>query len=171
MFNMMEKNARVVVGVALIAVAFGGPLGAVEVYQWTDENGVVHFSQWSPGEQVEEVATVHVDGGEAGNNGLGISEADDPEGYRAHREEMDALWSEIEERREAAHERSLAGPDTEIIYVDSGPDYAIPYYPPRFRPHPGTHPGSKPSPRPRPRPGDGDEPEPGTVRTVSLRRP
>ena len=42
------------------------PLQAVEVYQWTDENGVVHFSQWAPGESQENVETVRVEGGQGG---------------------------------------------------------------------------------------------------------
>jgi hypothetical protein len=131
------------------------PALAVEVYQWTDEAGVVHFSQWAPEDDVEGVETVSVAGGES-DNGIGVSEQDDPDGYRAHREEMDALWADIDARREAARTPPEPPPGPEIIYVNSEPDYAVPYYPPLLRPYPRP-PGPKPWPRPR---SGGEEPDP-----------
>lgn len=164
-----------------VAALFGDNLAAVEVYQWTDENGVVHFSQWAPDEDVRDVETVSVKGGAEADNGLGISEEDDPDGYQAHREEMDALWNEIEERRKVARTSQDAAPVPEIIFVGSEPDYAMPYYPPGLRPfprprpdhRPGDGPGHRPG-RPGDRPGNGDEDNEGRgppVRSVPFRKP
>lgn len=119
----------------------------VEVYQWTDEDGVVHFSQFAPDEQAGNVETVSVDGGEGASHGLGISEEDDPEGYKAHREEMEALWAEREARREAARNRQAQAPRTEYIYVQQ--EYASPFIYPRY----GYRPPNRPPDKPRPRPG------------------
>lgn len=163
---MMTKKVWIVFGMAMIAALSDAPVAAVEVFQWTDEDGVVHFSQWAPGDHVGDVETVSVDG-DGGDNGLGISEEDDPEGYQAHREEMDALWSAIEDRREAARARSDSGPGTEIIYLGSRPDYVVPYGPPRLRPFPRPHPrfGQKP------RRGPGEREEAGPPASVPFKRP
>lgn len=142
---MTVKKAWMACCVAMIAALSAAPVAAVEVYQWTDENGVVHFSQWAPDEQVADVATIDVD--DAGDNGLGISEEDDPDGYQAHREEMAALWSQIEDRRAAAQSRPDPLPATEVIFVGSEPGYEVfdwddgfrrgPPWLPDFRPRPG----------------------------------
>lgn len=141
------------------------PVAAVEVYQWTDENGVVHFSQWAPDEQIDDVATLSVE--DTGDNGLGISEEDDPDGYQAHREEMAALWTEIEQRREQSRSRQESEPGTEIIYVGAEPNVAVPYFVPGFRPFP------RPLPRlgPKPRRGPGEREEAGPPPSVPFKRP
>lgn len=140
---------------------------AAEIYQWTDENGVVHFSQSPPEESVEDMRTVNVDGGE-GNNGLGISEQDDPEGYQAHREEMDALWSDLEERQEAARSQPEPQPAPEYIYVGNEWDYTDSIWP-VYRPWPRP-PNHRPRP-PRPRPHDEATLRPPRTSSVPYRRP
>lgn len=161
---MMAKKGWIASCAAMIAALSGAPVAAVEVYQWTDENGVVHFSQWAPGGHVDDVETVSVDG-EGGDNGLGISEEDDPDGYQAHRQEMDALWSAIEERREASRSRQDSAPSTEIIYVGAEPSYAVPYFAPGYRPYP------RPRPGPKPRPGQGEREEDGPPASVPFKSP
>lgn len=162
---MMASRVSSIFAISFCLAGFAAPGLAVEVYQWTDENGVVHYSQWAPGDHVDSVETVRVDGGGESRNGLGISEEDDPYGFQAHREEMDALWAEIEERREAAQSRQEAAPTTEIIYLDSEPGYSVPYYP-GFRPRPPHwEPGDRPRP-PRP-----DVEEPSRPGTSTLKRP
>lgn len=135
---------------ALLATAISAPVLALEVYQWTDDSGVVHFSQWAPGEAVENLETVSVEGGGRKNHGIGISEEDDPEGYEAHREEMEALWAEIEARREAERRARESAARTEVIYVNAQPAYGYPYlfpghgFRPPFKPHrPGQRPGDE----------------------------
>ncbi|MDX1556555.1 MAG: DUF4124 domain-containing protein, partial [Xanthomonadales bacterium] len=123
---------------------------AVEVYQWTDENGVVHFSQWAPGDTVEEFETVRVSDGSAPDNGIGISEADDPEGYQAHREEMDALWADIEAKREADRDRQASQPSTQIVYVYDDDEYGYPFFYNGYYKRPPFNRPGRPPMRPRP---------------------
>jgi len=125
---MKPKNWLFNVSWGFLAITACAPVLAIEVYQWTDDSGVVHFSQWAPGDEVKEVETVSVEGGGQQDNGIGISEADDPEGYQAHREEMETLWAEIEARREAERERQARAPSTEIVYLNPEPDYGNPFF-------------------------------------------
>lgn len=152
---------------ALGSVLAAWPALAVEVFRWTDENGVIHFSQWAPEEGVRGVRTVRVvDGGEK-DNGIGVSESDDPEGYRAHRAEMDALWAEIELRREAERERQARAPATEIVYLPAEQFYGYPYFFPGHGLRPPFKPDQPPH-RPRPEPPPNlEEPLP----SVPFRRP
>lgn len=143
---------RLVGGLLAAAIAFPAP--ALEVYQWRDENGVIHFSQWAPDEAVENVETIRVEDGGEKDYGIGVSEQDDPDGYQAHREEMEALWAGIEARREAERERQARAPTTEIVYYpyESYDDY--PYLFPGFGlpPLPPDRPPHRPRPRPEPLP-------------------
>lgn len=140
----------------------------VEVFQWTDEDGVVHFSQWAPEEDVSGVETFSVDSRGAAENGIGISEADDPEGWQAHREEMDALWAEMDARREADRERRANQPTTEVVYVYDQPSYGYPFFFNGFRPDRPIHRPGRPPMRPKP---PIEEPKPAPVRSVPYRRP
>ncbi len=165
--------------IRLIFLAFGvlvvtqaGNAQTVEVFQWTDENGVLHFSQWSPGDAVENVETVSLVGGGELDNGIGISEDDDPEGYQAHREEMEALWADIEARRKAERERQARQPSTEIVYVYDQPEYGYPYFFPGSRLKPPHHQPGRPPLLPQPRPGGPDEDEvTPPLRSVPYKRP
>ena len=167
MAMIWNKFSVLLLGAALCLGATGHAVEASEIYQWTDENGVVHYSQWAPEEDVGEVQTVRVEGGN-GNNGLGISEQDDPEGYRAHQEEMDALWTGIEERREAARSQPEAQPVTEYIYVGNDWGYEDAIWP-VYRPWPQP-PNHRPRP-PRPRPHDDVPYRPPGTQSVPYRRP
>ena len=108
----------------LFAAAFGlvvTPVFALGIYKWTDEAGVVHYSEKAPesDEQAVEIMSLNADDG----NGLGISEEDDPEGYAAHREEMDELWADIEEKKERARERREREESRQVIYVQPEQQY------------------------------------------------
>lgn len=161
-FSMTKQGLRIVQALTFCAVVLSAPAVAVEVYQWTDENGVVHYSQFAPGDEAHEVETVRLEGGEAGDHGIGISEADDPEGYKAHREEMDALWANMEARREAERERQEQAPTTEVVYYpyETYDDY------PYFYPGLGLRPPSRPE-RPPLRP----TPHPQPLPSVPFKRP
>ena len=140
----------------LVVFLVGLPLSlhATEVYQWTDENGVVHFSQWAPETDQQDLAVVEVDGGEGAENGLGISEEDDPEGYRINRESMDALWAERKARREAERERQERAARTEFVYLRPETEYAYqyPFFLPGYGNRPPHRPGRPPKPTPLPIP-------------------
>lgn len=166
-FSGMRPISGIICGLLTAAIAF--PALALEVYQWTDENGVVHFSQWAPDEAVENVETVRVEGGGEKDYGIGVSEEDDPEGYEAHRKDMEALWAGIEARREAERQARESAPGTEVIYVNAQPDYGYPYlFPgrglrPPFRP---DRPGHSPAD-----PDDRDRPGRGPPASVPFKRP
>lgn len=157
----------------LLLAWLASPVDALEVYQWTDEDGVLHFSQWAPEEDHEGVTTVNVDDGEDTANGLGISEEDDPEGYQAHREQMDALWADLEARREADRERQQQVSRTEVIYTE--PVNSYPYVFPGYGYRPGHRPPNKPGRppnRPRPQPGvDPEDPGRSGIAPGTLKRP
>lgn len=166
----MNSTTTYLFSILLLAL-FIRPLHAIEVYQWTDENGVVHFSQWAPDEQQGDVQTVSVDGGEGAENGLGISEEDDPEGYQAHREQMDALWSDMEARREAERERQAQASKTEFIYLQPENNYAYqyPYIFPGYGNRPPNRPGRPPH-KPRPLPAGPEDPG-AIIKPATLKRP
>lgn len=164
---------------AIMLACLAQSAAAVEVYQWTDENGVVHFSQWAPEGQGENVETVFVEGEEGAANGLGISEEDDPEGYAAHREQMAALRSDMEARREAEQERREQASRAQVVYLP--PENTTYFYPgygyrppnrPANRP-PGRPPNRPPDrPRPQPQPGNGNDDYPTSVlRPISRKKP
>lgn len=160
-------------GLGMAALSTSCP--ALEVYQWTDQDGVVHFSQWSPGRDVENVETVEVEGGGTAENGLGVSEQDDPEGYQAHRAEMDALWAELEERREAGRRRQEAASTTQVVYLPSEYPGRGPYFWPGGGLRPPHKPGRPPS-RPEPPPSTllplpHGRPIPDVMQPVTFKRP
>ena len=149
--NLMRADKQLISGLFfLLLAAHAGNLLAVDIYQWTDADGVIHFSQWSPGDDVPGVAAISLEGVEQSDNGIGVSEADDPEGYAAHRQEMDAMRAEMAARREAERERRDDRSGSPVVYVVEQPTYAYPWLPRFERPRPPHH---RPS-RPQPRPGD-----------------
>jgi hypothetical protein len=98
---------------------------AVEVYQWTDENGVVHFSQWAPTEPEKDVSTLEVDGSQP----PGYDPEADLYNVKSNQEYMESLRSDREKRQEENRERQAAsGP--QIIQQTITPEYgAWPVYP------------------------------------------
>ena len=124
-------------------------LGAETVFHWVDEDGVKHYSQNRPPKSTQGVELIDlVEGGQT-DNGIGISEADDPEGYAAHRENMDELWAGIEARREEVQKRESAQPTTEVVFHHVDDEFS---YPLAFPPYP-VRPGHRPPHRPGHRPG------------------
>ncbi len=101
------------------------PANAVEVYQWTDENGVVHFSQWAPTEPEKDVSTLEVDGSQP----PGYDPEQDLYNVEANQKYMESLWSDREKRQEESRKQQAAsGP--QIIQQTITPEYgAWPLYP------------------------------------------
>ena len=163
------KSTKTLLLSGFLVLGFALPLQALEVYQWTDEDGVVHFSQWAPEGRHHEVETVSLEGTGEASNGLGISEEDDPEGYRAHREQMAALRAEMQARRESERERREQAAQTEVVYLQQENPYPYVYPPYGYRPP--YKPDRPPPPRPQPLPGDGaEDPPTSTLRPLSQRR-
>lgn len=163
---MRPTTALIYPGLLLLWLTL--PVHALEIYQWTDEDGVVHFSQWVPEEQPEGVETVNIQGAGEASNGLGISEEDDPEGYQAHREQMDALWADLEARREADRDRQEQATRTEFIYRE--PEYENPYIFPGYGYRPSNRPPNKPG-RPPNRPRPHAEPPSAVLAPPPLKKP
>lgn len=162
---MKTTAVHTIIGVLL---ALGSaPAVALEIYQWTDEDGVVHFSQVAPENEQDRVTTLDVLGQEELGSDAAVSEDDDPFGYKAHREEMDALWADIEKRRESARERQATEPAPQIVYVREEASY--PYIYPGYGYRPPHRPPGRPPHRPRPpRP---EEPDVVVPRPATLKRP
>jgi len=102
------------------------PVNAVEVYQWTDENGVVHFSQWAPTDPEEkDVSKLEVDGSPP----PGYDPEADLYNIKGNQEYMESLWSDLEKRQEESRNRQAAsGP--QIIQQTIMHEYgAWPVYP------------------------------------------
>jgi hypothetical protein len=97
---------------------------AAEVYKWTDENGVVHFSQWAPTEPEKDVSTLEVDGSQP----PGYDPEADLYNVKGNQEYMESLWSDREKRMEENRDRQASQP--QIIQQTITPEYgAWPVYP------------------------------------------
>ncbi len=167
---MYTRKATIFSGLLLAMASMS--TAAMEVYRWTDEDGVVHFSQVAPGSSAEGVRTLDVMGEDEMDSHPGAENDDDPFGYKAHREEMDALWADIEKRREAARQSQAAEPVTQIVYVRE--EAAYPYIYPGYGYRPPHRPGRPPHrPRPPQRPMPEEPGGPGNViaRPGTLKRP
>lgn len=101
------------------------PLGATEVYQWTDADGVVHFSQWAPTSSENDVNRLDVDG----NPPSGYNPEEDLYNVEANQQSMDALRSAMDARREAGKNQP-APTMQQVIQQTVTPEYGTwPYYP------------------------------------------
>lgn len=111
------------------------PVSAVEVYQWTDDNGVVHFSQMPPTEPEKDVSTLNVDG----NPPAGYDPEADIYNVEANQKSMESLWSDLDARREAGNNQPAAEP--QVMQQTSYPEYGgvWPYFPGS-----GTRPPNRP---------------------------
>jgi hypothetical protein len=115
------------------------PANAVEVYQWTDENGVVHFSQWAPTEPEQDVSTLEVDGSQP----PGYDPEEDRYNVAANQKYMESLRSDLDARREAEKNQSAAAAQ-QIIQQTVPPEYGTwPVYP-GYGQFPSNRPPHKP---------------------------
>jgi len=100
-------------------------VNAVEVYQWTDENGIVHFSQWAPTKPEKDVSTLEVDGRQP----PGFDPEADLYNVAANQKYMESLWSDFEKQKEESRKQQ-AVPGPQIIQQTITPEYATwPVYP------------------------------------------
>ncbi|MSQ97808.1 MAG: DUF4124 domain-containing protein [Xanthomonadales bacterium] len=123
----LPRKRRLLAWLPLFMVLFLAPwpANAVEVYQWTDENGVVHFSQWAPTEPEKNVSTLEVDGSPP----PGYDPEADLYNVEANQKYMESLWSDREKRQEESRERQAASAP-QIIQQTITPEYgAWPVYP------------------------------------------
>jgi len=124
----------------VIAGICANPSLADQMFTWTDEAGVVHFSQWAPNHTVD-VTTRKT----ASSNAADYDPASDPYSIQNQAARMNETWSKIEERkderrkrREEAEERMAQLQPPTNYY----PTYPYNYYRPIVRPpiHRPIHP-------------------------------
>lgn len=134
-----KSTTIIIYALALCAIESGA---ADEIYQWVDENGVVNFSQWAPGADLDGVhKRTLADTGPADNDPV-----EDVYGVSAQAERMKLLRQEMEDKREARRERQrLAAQQSATQYRqpvrNASPYWYGGYYPrPPFRPHPPERP-------------------------------
>jgi hypothetical protein len=125
---------RILATLAIMAMAgiCANPALADQMFTWTDEAGVVHFSQWAPNHTAD-VTTLKT----ASSNAADYDPAADPYSIQNQAARMNETWSKIEERkaerrkrREEAEER-MARPQPPSYYY---PSYPYSYYRPIVRP-------------------------------------
>ncbi len=115
----------------LIAGICANPSLADEVFRWTDDEGVVHFSQWAP-KHTSGVTTLNT----ASSNAADYDPESDPYSIQNQAVRMNETWSKIEERkaerrkrREEAEERMARLQPPTYDY----PTYSYSYYRPIVR--------------------------------------
>ncbi len=124
----------------VIAGICANPSLADQMFTWTDEAGVVHFSQWAPNHTAG-VTTLKT----ASSNAADYDPGSDPYSIQNQAARMNETWSKIEERRaerrkrrEEAEERMARLQPPTYYY----PSYPYNYYRPIVRPpiHRPVHP-------------------------------
>jgi hypothetical protein len=129
-----------IIATLVIAGICANPALADQMFTWTDEAGVVHFSQWAPNHTVG-VTTLKT----ASSNAADYDPGSDPYSIQNQAARMNETWSKIEQRkaerkksREEAQER-MAHLQPPTYYY---PGYPYPYYRPIVRPpiHRPVHP-------------------------------
>ncbi len=112
--------------------------GASEIYQWTDDDGIVHFSDTRPEQDVVTV-TLYV----RDLNPPGYDPATDPYSIRNQAERMNATWTELAEakaereekrREEAERYRDFVPPPYDPYDYGYRPFYYAPPHTIRQRP-------------------------------------
>lgn len=126
----------------VILVVMTSRASAYEIYQWTDDEGVVHFSQWQPESGTADVNTLTL----ANTNPPDYDPVEDDNSILNQAERSNSVWSRLDEKRKARiEERQKA--------AERAAQYRAQYYQPRY--HYPTYPyyWQKPwYPRPEPYP-------------------
>ena len=143
---MQPKRATILV--SLLACGFAAvPAAAQEIYRWTDENGVVNFSDTAPASESGGVSTVTVEDTRPSDY--------DPDAdiynVAAQAERMQAMRENMQNEREARRERNAARQQPAPSNWSTG--YAVPAWwwgPGYGRPPRPPQPPERPTPEPYP---------------------
>ena len=122
----------------ILAVGFSVAF-AVEVYHWVDENGIAHYSQEKPPDDVKGVRKIQLDDSTPPD----FDPEEDRYGVERQAERMAELRDDMQRRREEARERQRTAPQPPVIIYQQPyqPFYSRPWLPPLY-----------PWPPPRPEP-------------------
>ena len=147
-------NVTKLITLALLALIASTNIAATEIYHWVDENGVPHYSQYRPGDDIPNVSTQKlVDTTPSGND-----QVEDVYNLEAHEKRMTAWREEREqERKEARERKKQAAQQQPIKHSEPYRDYSRsfwyppiynrpPHRPPYERPIKPQHPIVNPSP-------------------------
>jgi len=143
MYNQAVMNTnptkRIIVLAFLLVIA-GTNIGASEIYQWVDENGVSHFSQQPPSKDTQDVSTRKIIETTPAVGG----EAEDIYDTKAHEERMAEWRKQREQERKDARDRRDQDARKQPTYQQPESYGRRPYiYPPIYRP-PVRPPGRPP---------------------------
>lgn len=118
---MMQKRVAILIGL-LACGAPAGPAAAQEIYRWTDEDGVVHFSDTAPGAKSGTVSTVTIEDTRSSDY--------DPEAdlynVAAQAERMQALRDEMQKKRDAREDRQRSAPPPQPVQATRSVGYGLP---------------------------------------------
>lgn len=118
----MTPKRTILIGGLLGCSLIAGPVAAQEIYRWTDENGVIHFSDTAAGANADGVSTVTIEDTRPSDY--------DPEAdlynVAAQAERMQALRDEMQMKREARQERQRSAPPQQPVEVTRSVGYGLP---------------------------------------------
>jgi hypothetical protein len=155
---MSHTQQKVTLAIALFAPMTTALCADYEVYYWVDANGVANYSQWAPPESTAVVTRqVLPDAGPAPDA------SEDIYAVEATAREMDALWKEIEQRRQEQRKRQPQPAPVVVVQQSEPEEYGFPVWYNR----PGHGQGSRPG---HGRPGHGQGNGPAMDRVVGRKR-
>lgn len=159
------------VAALLQALAFAVRADTSAIYRWTDETGIVHYSQWPPERPEVSVEKRRIEL----SNALDYDPRDDPYSVQNQAERIGKTWDSIlEEKGAEATARRLARAEERLAELEretnrlaaARPVYTSPFL--FARPHPRVRPLAPGGVHERPRPPDVRDhrpsPEPGWPR-------
>jgi len=127
------------VGTLLLLSAWATGANASEIYQWTDEDGVVHFSDTTP-ENGAVVITLRVQG----ENPPDYDPLEDPYSIRNQAERTNVTWTELEKALEERQEKRREEAERNLRDAPAPYDPYLYYSRAAYFSHPGRHPGRLP---------------------------
>lgn len=117
----------------LLALIISFPLAAEQVYQWVDEDGVTHFSQWAPDNTVDGLSKIVLTDTTPAN----YDPEEDRYSIKALADQIESMRAQIEQKREEHRRRqSETNQQTIVQYQNYDSNYGTSawYPPPLHRP-------------------------------------
>ena len=125
----MARTAPQLAFAALLSTAIALPVGAADIYRWTDEHGVVHFSDSAPADDGE-VERLSIDE----QNPADYDPTADPYSIRNQAQRTGETWSRLEERRQKRRQERRESAEQQVIAYQPYHSYFRPGYLPPGRP-------------------------------------
>ena len=123
--------ASLAFALVLTGLAMSNAAKADEIFRWVDDEGVVHFSQWAPPQDIDNVATLIVHS----TNPPDYDPANDPYSIGNQAARTSETWQALEAQREDRRERRLEAEERERKRQESQryvyqpyPYYSRPFY-------------------------------------------